>query len=275
MVVPDWEPGLQWRAAGLTDRGRKRRRNEDALLIAPDLSVCAVADGMGGHAAGDVASRIGIEVLAAAFGVPAADTRAYPVRAAAIPRASPPAVPAGELVRRLTASFDAANAQMLDHAVRNRECAGMGSTMTALAPAADGQVVIAHIGDSRAYLVRNGELLRLTRDHTWVQQQVDAGILTPEQARHHARSSLLTRVLGIAAAEPVDATVADAEAGDVFLLCSDGLTNMLGDAEIRAVLDACEPADAPARLVALANQRGGLDNITVVVCAAERARADS
>jgi PPM family protein phosphatase len=253
MVVPDG-PGMRWQSHGLTDRGLRRRRNEDALLVAPESRIYAVADGMGGHAAGNVASRIAIQTLAAAF-----------------PRAPTARIQAEELSQRLLEAFEAANAAILAHAEREQACRGMGTTLTALMPLADlPQCVIAHVGDSRAFRLRRGELLQITRDHTWVQQQVDAGMLTPVEARHHGLSSVLSRVMGTAAVGPADSFVLNVEPGDLYLLCSDGLTTMVDDADLLALLAAPLPLDElAASLVAAANLRGGSDNITVVVLKTE------
>jgi protein phosphatase len=253
MVVPARAAPMSWSSTGLTDRGLRRVRNEDTLLVRPDARIYAVADGMGGHAAGNVASRIAMDVLGAAF-----------------ERAPSPRIRPATLSRRLLGVFDAANREILDHAAANRECAGMGTTLTALAPLARGrQCVIAHVGDSRAYRLRDGRIAQLTRDHTWVQQQVDAGMLTPGDARHHPLSSVLSRVLGTAAVGPADTLVADVEPGDTFLLCSDGLTTMLDDARIAAIAGTAEPLEERARaLIDAANGSGGFDNITVILLAA-------
>lgn len=255
MVMPAHTTAhMKWNMAGLSDRGKRRRRNEDAQLAVPSSRIFAVADGMGGHAAGDVASRLAIDVLRRTFS-----------------RAPSPRIGPAALARRLIEAFDRANGAILDHAARNRECAGMGTTLTALAPltAAD-QCVIAHVGDSRAYRYRQGELLQLTHDHTWVQQQVDAGMLSPAEARHHPLASVLSRVLGTPEVGPADTIVASAEPGDVFLLCSDGLTTMLDDPDVRAIVDRRATLDGCVRdLVDMANERGGFDNITVLLLAAE------
>jgi PPM family protein phosphatase len=253
-------PGLmRWQSCGLTHRGLRRRRNEDALLVKPAARIYAVADGMGGHAAGDVASRLAAAVLDAAF-----------------PRAPSPRIHAATLARRLIDVFAEANRAILQHAALDTSCAGMGTTLTAVSPlAAAPQCVIAHVGDSRAYRLRRGRLQQLTRDHTWVQQQVDAGMLTPVQARSHPMSSVLHRVLGTPAEGPADTLVADAEAGDLFLICSDGLTNMIDDANLAALLARYPAATDLERLghelIEAANLRGGHDNITAVLLAADRA----
>lgn len=219
----------------------------------PGARVFAVADGMGGHAAGDVASRLATEMLRRAFA-----------------RAPSSRIRSAALARRLIEAIDAANRAILEHAAQHRECTGMGTTLTVLAPlAAADQCVIAHVGDSRAYRVREGELRQLTCDHTWVQQQVDAGMLTPAEARHHPLSSVLSRVLGTPEMGPADTIVADVRPGDRFLLCSDGLTTMLDDDTLRAILREELPLDQCARtLVDAANRNGGIDNITVLLLAA-------
>ena len=250
MVVPVPAALMIWSSAGMTDRGRRRARNEDALLLRPHARIYGVADGMGGHAAGNVASRIAIDVLADAF-----------------ERAPSPRIRASTLARRMLGVFDDANRAILEHAAAHRECAGMGTTLTALAPlVGTAQCVIAHVGDSRAYRLRGSELVQLTRDHTWVQQQVDSGMLTSVEARHHPLSSVLSRVLGTAAVGPADTLVVDAAPGDVFLLSSDGLTTMLTDDEVGMLLDRPLPLEQRAGdLIDAANLRGGLDNITVVL----------
>jgi len=257
MVVPAAGALLmRWHAAGLTDVGRERRRNEDALAVEPSRRLFAVADGMGGHAEGHVASRLAVETLLATF-----------------PRAPSSRIAASTLSRRLITAFDAANRAILDHAAKHPRCAGMGTTLTTLVPLANMPAcVIAHIGDSRAYRLRAGALVQLTHDHTWVQQQVDAGILTSAQARSHPLSSVLSRVLGTPQIGPPDTFMTHAEPDDVFLLCSDGLTNMIDDVELRALLARPLPPEQLARdLVDAANAFGGRDNITCILLRTEAA----
>lgn len=255
MVVPTGRRTLmRWQAAALSDRGRRRPRNEDAFLLRPDARVFAVADGMGGHAAGDVASQLAIRCLSDAF-----------------PRPPSPQIQPTTLSRRLLAAFEAANATLLRYASEHPECSGMGTTLTAVAALrAAPQCVVAHVGDTRAYRLRNGTLAQLTADHTWVQQQVDAGMLSPLQARHHPWAPLLNRVLGTPALGPADTYVVDATAGDTFLLCTDGLTGLVDDNDLAALLARPLSLEEHVRdLVAAANLRGGHDNITVVLLRAE------
>lgn len=243
-------------AAGLSDVGRVRTRNEDALALEPDRGLAVVADGMGGHPAGHIASRI------------AADT--------AVERLSDLLDTDGEWDdargERMLEAVHAANDRILREAEAHPEQRGMGTTLTVLFvdPRA-GRFLVGHVGDSRAYVYRDGALEQITRDDTWVQERVEAGDLPPEVARTHPMGHMLTQALGT---QPdVDVQVADGDAppGSLFLVCSDGLVGMLADHELEAILRDEEPADAEAlertaeRLVADANEEGGTDNITVVL----------
>jgi protein phosphatase len=234
--------------AGHTDVGRVRSRNEDALLQRPLRGLAVVADGMGGHAGGDVASRIAVDVLddhTREIGTDRADTLADAVRAA--------------------------HEAILKAARADPELEGMGTTVTALW-VSDGRAVIAHVGDSRAYRWRGGTLEQLTTDQTWVQEQVDAGTISPERAREHPFSSVLTGALGVESRElDVQLHRLEIAPGGTFLLCSDGLVARLTDDEVLAVLqEHADDLDAAARaLVDAANDAGGPDNITVALVRAE------
>jgi serine/threonine protein phosphatase PrpC len=238
---------VRFEAAAATDRGLRRPENEDAYLVDTTRGLFCVADGMGGHAAGEVASRMAVEALA---------------REMARPDAGAP------LDARLRAAVVAANRAILEAADRDPALAGMGTTLTALALAQDNRsFTIAHVGDSRAYLYRQGELSQLTADHTWVQQQVDAGLLTPQEARGHPLGSMLTRAVGISEDPEVDIVRGDLEPGDLILLCSDGLTGMVDDDELAGILARDDlPLDDLAReLATAANRNGGVDNITAIL----------
>jgi protein phosphatase len=248
-----------WDAAGATNRGRVRRRNEDAILVRPDLRLFAVADGMGGHAAGNVASAIAIQTLVDA-----------------IPRAPSTRIGVPGLGKRLRQAFVAANTRIMERSATRPSEAGMGTTLTAVATlASQPGCVIAHVGDSRVYRHRPNAVAtephmpafqQLTTDHTWVQNQVDAGALSPEQARVHPWSSILTRVLGMEQPGAADIVVSDARDGDTFLLCSDGLTGMIEDDAIAALVARPLPLLQICKdLIDAANARGGRDNISVVL----------
>jgi protein phosphatase len=229
-------------AAGRTDAGRKRRRNEDAFVLDPPLF--AVADGMGGAQAGEVASRL----AAAAF-------REF--------READQLDPA----ERLQAIIQEANRRIHERAVVDTEVSGMGTTMTA-ALAEGGNVFIGHVGDSRAYRVREGRLEQLTEDHSLVADLMRSGRLTPEEAETHPQRSVITRALGTDPEVDVDSFQVVACAGDVFLLCSDGLTTMVSDEDILAIIAGAKSLeDAAKTLVKAANRGGGEDNVTVVLFA--------
>ena len=229
------------RAGSATDVGRVRHINEDQVLVAEH--VYAVADGMGGHQAGEVASLKAVEALRASFGQGTVDD--------------------------LVDAVQHANRSVYDHAVAHAETRGMGTTLTALAPVLlDGelQLAVVNVGDSRAYLLRDGELTRLTEDHSLVEELVREGQLTPAEALVHPQRSIITRALGIAPDVDVDVFPVAPYHHDRILLCCDGLTNELADDEIASILrQAPDPDEAAATLVGEANARGGSDNITVVV----------
>lgn len=222
-----------------TDTGRQRRGNEDAYYARAPLFV--VADGMGGAQAGEVASRIAVETFEQ--GLP----------------------DSGAVEDRLVSRIHEANERIHALSQTERERAGMGTTLTA-AYLDDAHVAIAHVGDSRAYMFRDGELRRLTKDHTLVQALVDEEKLTEEEAEHHPQRSIITRALGPDASVKVDTWSYPARSGDVLLLCSDGLTSMVSEQRIAQVLaEAPDLSRAADQLISEANEAGGRDNITVVL----------
>lgn len=242
---------------GATDVGRRRESNEDQFLVDSEIGVYAVADGMGGHAAGEIASELAIETLSAALrregwpngGGEGTDQERKTRTARSIRQAI------GEANSRICESVE-------DHPERK----GMGTTLVALAISGN-SAIIGHVGDSRAYLVRDGRLIRLTSDHSWVNEQVKLGLLSAEDAQRHPWRNIVTRALGNRAEVDVDLMEQPMEPGDLFLLCSDGLNTMLRDGEIHTILErtAQGPEQACNELIAAANARGGEDNITVVV----------
>ncbi len=226
------------RTFGLSDPGRRRRRNEDAYVISPPLF--AVADGMGGAQAGELASRIAVEAIGEQAGA------------------------RGE--ERVTTVIREANRRIFARSSEDASASGMGTTMTAALVGEDGTVTIGHVGDSRAYLLRGGRLEQLTEDHSLVAELVRTGRLSAEDAEHHPQRSVITRALGTDPEVDVDIFTVEAEAGDLFLLCSDGLTTMVVDEEILHTLeDSRDDLEQAARsLIRQANRAGGEDNITVV-----------
>ena len=222
-----------------TDTGRQRRANEDSLLARSPLFV--VADGMGGAQAGEVASKIAVDLFEQGLG----DT----------------VQPEGDLAARASA----ANARIHELSHTNAEQAGMGTTLTAVYVAPE-EVAIAHVGDSRAYRLRAGELMRLTDDHSLVDELMRQGKITPEEAIDHPQRSVITRALGPEPAVEIDTRSYAARAGDVYLLCSDGLTTMLPEERLSEILRSHQRLrDAGEALIAAANDAGGRDNITVVL----------
>lgn len=224
-------------AAG-SHRGRARANNEDR--IHPETSgagphlVAAVADGMGGHAAGEVAAQIAIDTAVAAD----ADVE-HRVRLA--------------------------NAAVFEASVGAPDRAGMGTTLTMGVFDEDGLLHLGHVGDSRAYLLRNGSLEQITRDHSLVNEYIEAGRIRPEDAATHPQRSILTRALGLDPDVDVDVVDVALKAGDRVLFCSDGLSSMVDDATIADLLAAGTPDDAVWALIEAANRAGGLDNVSVVV----------
>ena len=237
---------------GLTDVGRRRASNEDDFLVEPERGVFAVADGMGGHAAGEVASRLAIESLDAYF----RDRTISPSDA----------LGAAEGLR---SAIIAANRAIWDAILGHEERRGMGTTLAVVLVLAD-RIVVGHVGDSRVYLFRDNRLARLTSDHSWVNEQVRMGFLTDEAAQRHPMRNIVTRALGSREDVAVDVALESFRTDDVILLCSDGLNTMVPDEEIRDVLErhVDDPQAACRSLVEEANRRGGEDNVTVIVLAA-------
>ena len=253
-------------AFGLTDVGRKRRHNEDAYLLDAERGLFVVADGMGGHAAGEVASRITVESIQEYI--------------AATDEQHENSWPFGFNSRvslegnRLTTAVEKANEKVM-RAVQNRpELKGMGTTVVAALFDAE-HATLVHVGDSRAYLFRDGELRRLTDDHSWVQEQVNAGILSEDEAKSHPLKNVVTRALGGAAHVSVDLIEVPVRPGDRFLLCSDGLTGMLPDEDLFAHFRSEGDLEKTVRqLVDMANDRGGVDNVTAILVEVEPDAAD-
>lgn len=230
-------------AAGATDKGQVREGNEDALLVRD--SVFAVADGMGGHLAGEVASATALQPIAELDGRVFSD--------------------AAEAVTALREAVVSANATVSKLATDNASYRGMGTTLTA-ALIEGRRMHIAHVGDSRAYLLRDGQFSQLTDDHTLVQHLVDEGQISREEAATHPQRSIITRAIGVSTDVDVDSLTLDLRPGDQLLLCSDGLTGVIDDDIIEGELTPGTDAEATVnRLVDLANEGGGPDNITVVL----------
>lgn len=243
-------------SAGNTDTGKARKNNEDAFLVDDGAALYAVADGIGGHEGGEVASRMAIEVL----------------RETLEDAAEKDGTSANSAVSNLVNAFQLANAKIREASSRDAHLSGMGTTLTALL--LTGKTAhLAHVGDSRCYLLR-GSLEQVTEDHGVVAEQVRAGLITPDQARKSPYRHIITRALGIDEELLVDTTAVEVEENDVFLLCTDGLTEMVEDQLIMRILaSSARPSEAVGRLISTANDHGGADNVTVVVVKMEKTGA--
>ena len=244
-------------AFGLTDVGRKRKHNEDAFALDLSDGLFVVADGMGGHAAGEVAARITVETI----GEFIAATRQK--EEATWPFKYNHSLHFNS--NRLAIAIEKANERVMAAVAAQPWLKGMGTTVVA-GLLNEKVLSLAHVGDSRAYMFRSGKLQRLTDDHSWVHEQVAAGILTEDEAKSHPLKNVVTRALGGGPSVSPDLQEISFSARDRFLFCSDGLTTMLSDEEIEQTVSENEdPQQLCRALVDLANEKGGVDNITVVV----------
>jgi protein phosphatase len=238
--------------------GRKRHHNEDSLLCNNELALFAVADGMGGHLGGERASRMAVEILEreiekarseGLLGKPVGELppgEPHPIRA---------------LLRRAVIEADRS---IYEVAMQNPALAGMGTTLTVLL-FADGQLHMGHVGDSRAYLYRDGRARQLTEDHSWIQEQVRAGLISAEEAKESRFRNIITRSVGFEPSVEPDLAAISVQAGDCFVVCSDGLSNYLSSDELGQVLTGHFYRDVAKVFVDLANERGGDDNVTCLV----------
>lgn len=231
---------------GKTDTGLRRRNNEDSYVIKDDAGLCAVADGMGGAANGALASQLFVEAARRVFHAPVCE-------------------PEDRAVELVVETFKTANSDILRHGKEDPQSAGMGCTGELLV-LCNGRYVLGHVGDSRTYLFRNGVLRQLTRDHSLVQDQLDQGLITPEEAKNHRYRNVILRAVGINETLALDLVRGKVSLGDTFLVCSDGLTTMLENDFIARILSSPSQLEEKAdRLVQEANTAGGRDNITVVL----------
>jgi serine/threonine protein phosphatase PrpC len=244
-------------AHGLTHVGRQRQHNEDAFLVESTAGLFLVADGMGGHAAGEIASRIAVDSISEFILHTKEDDGTWPhAYDEQYTRTT----------NRLMAALRMANQRVLEAMKKDARLRGMGTTVVACM-ADEEKMSVAHVGDSRAYLIRDNQLSRITNDHSWVFEQVQAGMLTEAEAEKHPLRNVITRALGGALQVTPDASEIASQPGDVYLLCSDGLTGMVPENEILRLVTA-NNGDLKAacqQLIDAANERGGLDNVTAVL----------
>lgn len=227
------------RVSHRTHQGRVRASNQDSLLL--DVSVYGVADGMGGHRGGETASRVAVQVLKNALHSKQPDRRALEV------------------------GMEAANRRIFDMARHDSSLSGMGTTVTLLWEGPK-EILLAHVGDSRAYLLRHGELKQVTDDHSMVAELVRKNVITAEMARTHPYRNIITRAVGVDPVVETDLLTHDKQPGDVWLVCSDGLYNMVGDDMLQQVLSGDDDEAAAEELLQLALENGGTDNVSLVIC---------
>ena len=233
---------------GKSDIGLKRLNNEDAFAIRSNEGLFVLADGMGGEAAGEVASRIFIEAALEVF----SRTTYHSEQ---------------ETLEGVQEAFRLSNERILNHVEQNPQDQGMGCTAELIAFYNQQHFVLGHVGDSRTYLFRQGRLRQLTRDHSFVQDQVDQGLITQEEARVHSLKNVILRAVGIEDPLAVDLIRGKSHSGDLFLLCSDGLSDLVNEASIQEVLSLpLSLAKKGDGLIERAKFRGGFDNITVILC---------
>lgn len=232
-----------------TDVGRKRKSNQDAVGVFQNqekVKLAIVADGMGGHQAGDVASHLTVFDLGEAW-------------------KNSNLTEQEDVIQWLLKQIQQENEEIFDKGQEDPSKAGMGTTIVAVV-IIDQTVLLAHVGDSRFYLVRNGKIKQITEDHSLVNELVKSGEITPEMASHHPRKNVLVRSIGIPGTVEVDLTALEVTVGDKLLLCSDGLTNMVSDQDIMTIIDQAANLDeALDKLIEAANEAGGTDNITVLL----------
>jgi len=248
------QPSFRLVGHGLSDVGCRREVNEDSYLILPKNNLWIVADGMGGHAGGQYASTMTVETVGKAL------LRRL-LEAEGTRRDGGSSIKMAELISETIRETCAA---VYDRAVLRPELRGMGSTVTAML-AYDDMAWFGHVGDSRAYLLRAGQIHQITEDHSLVQEQVSAGLITPEQAKHSMIRNIITRSIGFERDVRVDVAAVPMKRGDQFLLCSDGLTGHVEDGEIYEIVREHPRKNVSSRLIELANSRGGEDNSTVIL----------
>jgi serine/threonine protein phosphatase PrpC len=233
------------------DPGRARSNNEDSVALDDAVSLAVLADGMGGYNAGEVASNMATGFIRTELGRWLREASSQATEA--------------EVRRAMDICVDNANRAIFNAANSNPQYAGMGTTLV-VAVFRGNRLLVGHVGDSRAYRLREGRLQQITRDHSLLQEQIDAGLITPEQAAFSANKNLVTRAVGVEDTVLLETHPHDVQPGDTYLMCSDGLSDMLDDASIAQLLQANDSLDATGRaLIDAANDAGGKDNISVIL----------
>ena len=232
-----------------SDVGKSRENNEDNFYVSDDIQIplYIVADGMGGHKAGEIASSMAIEIIENNFSQKKNNLSDK-----------------DEVIKSIKGSIEEANTKIYLKSIQNKDLKGMGTTIT-LAYILDDNIYLGHVGDSRAYLISDGNINQITEDHSFVNELVKSGSITKEEAKNHPKKNMITRAVGSSSIIEMDLIVKEYNENDILVLCSDGLTNMITDFEILETFkDKDSMQSASEKLVRLANGKGGLDNITVV-----------
>jgi protein phosphatase len=253
--------GMRVRFAGSTDVGRKRDHNEDNIFLPTVVRLAIVADGMGGHASGEVASKLAVETMVEYYDKTAENQPlTWPYKVDRDIRAD---------VNRMVTSIMLANVVIHERAGRDAACKGMGTTVDAIY-ILDDTVIIGHVGDSRVYRYRDGDLTQITEDHSLINDYIKMKRVTAEEAEHWPHKNVIVRALGMKDTVQVDIITEQPRVGDCYLLCSDGLSDMLPDAQISHIVREQRDLDtATEKLIDAANEEGGLDNISVVLARIE------
>ena len=244
-------PTLRFEFVSATDTGRSRSNNEDSVVLDETAALAVLADGMGGYNAGEVASGMATSFIKAELGrwLSEASTQATDT----------------DVRRAMDICVDNANRAIFNAANSNPQYAGMGTTLV-VGVFREGRLLLGHVGDSRGYRLRGGRLTQITHDHSLLQEQIDAGVITAEQAAFSANKNLVTRAVGVEDTVLLETHLHEMQPGDVYLMCSDGLSDMLDDAMIARLLQTHESlAAAGGALIAAANEAGGKDNIAVIL----------
>lgn len=235
---------------GLSDVGMRREKNEDSFLLNDEFQLYVVADGMGGHQGGEHASKLAVTTVESEI--------------VEFAKNANPAVNQQDYRNQLKHAIQMASQRIFENALQDAKLKGMGTTSVVLL-ARSNKIYLANVGDSRGYLFRKGKLKQITEDHSLVQEQIKAGMITPKDAREHRLRNIITRSVGFQEDVDIDVDVRVARVGDKYLLCTDGLTNMVLDDEMGQVLSEETTEEACRKLIDLANARGGDDNITAVI----------
>ncbi len=250
-------------SCGITDIGRKRQRNEDSYLVNDKIGLYIVADGMGGHAGGEFASKIAVSTVEEIIRGEDRAKSNVPMQTY-LDASDQSSSTEGQEQDRLKDAINRAGNMIVRRAFEDPELKGMGTTSTVMFVSSD-KAYIAHVGDSRAYCVREGQIIQITEDHSLVHEQLKSGLITEEEAKTHQLKNIITRSVGVQEEVEVDTVVWKIQPGDSYLLCSDGLSNMVHDEELQEIISKYNVEQGARELVDLANQRGGEDNITLIL----------